>query len=123
MWKRLCLLAFPSFVYWTVTPPEPEDVTSLYQIDLRNNSTTSRTPILTRDGRKRRRRLIGIDITPALSMNPVSGALILCDRDTGDIIQCQLDALPCEVLVNRTVVQGERSSVGTFLCGILATIS
>lgn len=88
------------FVYWTVT----STVTTLYQINLNDTTVTSRTPISRGMTKRRRRRQISSNLTPALALDPNSGNLLLCDRSTGDIIQCQPDMLNCLVLVSQSVL-------------------
>ena len=85
-------------------------VTRLYSIDLRDINATSST-LLSSTSRRRRQvggteSLINLNLSPALSLDPVSGELIVCSAVSGDIFTCDVTTGTCTRTVDAGVLNG-----------------
>ena len=78
---------------------------SLYQLDLRN-VTNGAIQIISKSS-NRRKRSITMDITPALTLDPISGLLWVCDQSTGNILSCNASSMQCNVEVTMAPSVGE----------------
>ena len=116
------LICLCRFVYWSET--SPTGLTSHKQLDLRQTSLNQSTT-LNRSIRQHKRTLEDLrdeatlasipSLTPALALDPVTGELLLCNAESGDVLRCDPAQGNCSVEVNHTALQAlhpERESVG-----------
>ena len=89
------------FVYWTETVSSGP--TTLKRLNLRDELTSSS---FTLNGAE-----LPSSITPALALDPVTGDLMLCDSQTGDVIRCTSTSLSCTVEVDNSELM-QNSSTG-----------
>lgn len=117
------------FVYWTQTS-SGNGPTSLHQLDLRQLEATSSSMLspLSQGRRKRRslrrlrrQALTSFSLTPALTQDPSTGDLLVCDTASGDILRCSLPGMVCSVEVERAALRTSDNMVVAGDAGLPAT--
>ena len=70
------------YVYWSVTR---EESTSFFMLDLRSNLSI---PIFSE-----------LNLSPALTLNPATGCLLVSNKSNGDILSCEPHSSNCSIEV------------------------
>ena len=114
-------------VHWTQTTPS--GLVSLHQLNLRLTNATSSTSLsLPSQGRRkkrdlrrsRRQALSSFSLTSALTQDPRTGDLLVCDSSSGNILRCLPDMM-CTVEVNRAALRMSDDMAVTGDAGLPAT--
>ena len=92
----LCYSLLYSFVYWTL--PDDSAIT-LQQLDLRDPTSTQTLTTTMQRRRRKRQDIATLSLTSALTLDPATGWLWVCDADTGDLLSCDPASVNCTVEV------------------------
>lgn len=124
--KFRILCGLNRFVHWTQTTPG-SGVVSLHQLNLRQTDATTSTSLLSSRRkrhdlrRKRRQALSSFSLTSALTQDPLTGNLLVCDSSSGNILKCILPGMVCTVEVDRASLRTSDNMTVTGDAGLPAT--